>query len=141
MADISITGANFLASGAAKKEIGIAGVAITIGQSLYFDSASGTWKLAKGDVLASSYCTAIAGSSAGVGQQVIVITEDPDLTPGATLDMSNPIYVVSATAGGIAEAADLSAGGIYPLPVLIATSTTKAIFKPGSRGTAVSVAA
>lgn len=141
MADLSITGSSFLASTAAKKEIGIAGVAITIGQLLYFDSASSTWKLADGNVLAASYCTAIAGSSAGIGQQVIVITEDPDLTPGATLSLVDPIYVVSATAGGIAASADLNAGGIYPLPVLTATSTTKGIFKPGSRGTALTVAA
>ena len=136
--DLSITTANFLpsASIAAKKEIGKAGAAITIGQLLYYDDTAASWKLADANVAAASVCWGIAGSAAAIGQPVIVITEDPDLTLGATLSMTAPIYCLSATAGGIAPVADLTTGW-YPNVVLIATSTTKCIFKPKlMRGTA-----
>lgn len=139
-ADLSITAGSFLASPDAKKEVGIAGAAITIGQPLYYDTGAESWKLADANVLAASYVGGIAGSSAASGQQVIVITEDPDLTLGVTLDMSYPIYVLSATAGGIAPANDLGAGGMYPAVIFVATSTTKGIFKPAVRGKTVTVA-
>ena len=134
--DLSITSGSFLASKAAKKEVGTAGAAITIGQPLYYDAGSETWKLADANVLAASYVGGIAGSAAASGQQVIVITEDPDLTLGATLSMTAPIYCLSATAGGIAPVADVTTGW-YPSVIIIAKSTTKCIFKAGVfRGTA-----
>ena len=92
-------------------------------------------------MLAASYLRGIAGSSGVSGQQGIIITEDPNLKVGATLDMSNPIYVLSATPGGIAPAADLAAGGIYPAIAFVAISTTNCIFNPSIRGTALTVAA
>ena len=139
-ADLSITASSFLASPQAKKEIGIAGEAITTGQLVYFDTTSISWKLADANVLAASYVGGIAGSGAASGQQVIVITEDPDLTPGATLNTSYPVYVLSATPGGIASPNDLGAGGMYPVVVFIATSSTKGTFKIALRGKTLSVA-
>jgi hypothetical protein len=140
-ADLSITTADFLASDAAKKEIGKAGVSITIGQLVYFDTGTSTWKLADANVAAASRVGGIAGSAAAAGQQLVIITEDPDLKLGATLDRSYPVYVLSATAGGIAVPNDLGAGGMYPHVVLIGTSATNCIFKPGLlRGTAVTLA-
>jgi len=140
-ADLSITTTSFVASSAAKKEIGTAGASITIGQLLYHDSGTGTWKLADADASATTALViGIAGSAAASGQQVIIITEDTDLTPGATLSMSAPVYVLSGTAGGIAPSVDIAAGW-YPNPVFIAKSTTKCIFKPAAlRGTAAAVA-
>lgn len=137
-ADLSITTTSFVASSSAKKEIGTAGAAITIGQLLYFDTTASTWKLADANASATtSVVGGIAGSAAASGQQVIVVTEDSDLTLGATLSMSAPFYVCSATAGGIAPVADISTGW-YPSAVLVAKSTTKCIFKPAAlRGTAV----
>jgi len=55
--------------------------------------------------------------------------------------MSTMVYVCSATPGGIAPAADLSAGGLYPNVLMIAISTTKCVFRaPGLLGSALSVA-
>jgi hypothetical protein len=135
--DLSITTTSFVPGAKAKQNIGIAGASITIGQLLYFDSTAGTWKLADANASATTAAVvAIAGSAAAAGQPVIYITEDDDLTLGATLSMTAPVYVLSGTAGGIAPVADLTTGW-YPGVVLIAKSTTKCIFKGGLlRGTA-----
>jgi hypothetical protein len=136
-ADLSITTTSFLPGARAKTAIGTAGAAITIGQLLYFDSATDSWKLADADASATTaLVVAIAGSAAAIGQPVIVILEDDDLTLGATLSMTAPVYVLSATAGGIAPSADITTGW-YPCAVLVAKSTSKCIFKPAAlRGTA-----
>lgn len=140
-ADLSITTTSFVPGANAKKEIGTAGAAITIGQLLYYDSSAKTWKLADADASATTAAVvAISASAAASGQPVIYITEDDDLTLGATLSMSVPIYVLSSTAGGIAPSADISVGE-YPCAVLVAKSTTKCIFKATAlRGTAAAVA-
>jgi hypothetical protein len=140
-ADLSITTTSFVTGANAKTKVGKAGAAITIGQLLYFDDSAGTWKLCDADAsAAAAKCGGIAGSAAAIGQDVIVVLEDDDLTPGTTLSMSAPIYVTSGTAGGIAPVADLGEGD-YPSVVLIAKSTSKCIFKPAAiRGTAATVA-
>lgn len=69
-----------------------------------------------------------AANAAAAGQLITVIPEDDDMTVGATLSMTTPVYVLSGTAGGIAPSADLTTGW-YPSVVLIAKSTTKASFK------------
>jgi hypothetical protein len=136
-ADLTITASSFLASPAAKQQIGPAGAAVTIGQPVYFDATSATWKLADANASAATATVlGIAGSAAAIGQQFIIITEDPALTLGATLSMTAPIYCLSGNAGGIAPVADLTTGW-YPSVILIATSTTRCIFKPAAlRGTA-----
>lgn len=140
-ADLSITTTNFVPGARAVKSIGTAGATITIGQLLYFDSAAGTYKLADANASATTAAVVgIAASAAAVGQPVIVITEDDDLTPGGTLSMSAPVYAVSGTAGGIAPTADITTGW-FPSAIIVAKSTTKCIFRPlALRGTAVAVA-
>lgn len=140
-ADLSITTTSFVPGARADKRVGTAGASITIGQLLYFDSTAGTYKLADANASATtSAVVAIAGSAAASGQPVIVILEDDDLTLGATLSMSAPVYSVSGTAGGIAPSADITTGW-YPSAVIVAKSTTKCIFRPlALRGTAVAVA-
>jgi hypothetical protein len=140
-ADLSITTTSFVPGANAKKQIGTAGAAITIGQLLYYDSTAGTWKLADANASATTAAVvAIAASAAASGQPVIYITEDDDLTLGATLSMSAPVYALSGTAGGIAPSADITTGW-YPCPVFVAKSTTKCIFKASAlRGTAAAVA-
>lgn len=136
-ADLSITTTSFVPGARAVKVIGTAGATITIGQLLYFDSTAGTYKLADANASATTAAViGIAASAAAAGQPVIVITEDDDLTLGATLSMTAPVYVMSATAGGIAPTADITTGW-YPAAILVAKSTSKCIFKPGGlRGTA-----
>lgn len=137
--DLSITTANFAAGNNAIKQIGKAGAAISIGQLVYFDSTAASWKLADANAsAATAFVGGIAATaSSASGQDIIVITEDNDLTLGATLSTSAPVYVVSATAGGVAPSADISTGW-YASVVLISKSTTKCVFKAGAlRGTAV----
>ena len=136
-ADLSITPTSFVTGANAKTKVGRAGAAITIGQLLYLDETAGTWKLCDANAsAAAAKCGGIAGSAAASGQDVIIVLEDDDLTLGATLSMTAPIYVPSATAGGIAPSADIATGW-FPPAVIIANSPTKSIFKPTViRGTA-----
>lgn len=136
-ADLTITPTSFLASNTALKQIGTAGATVTIGQPVYFDVTSSTWKLADANLSATAaVASGLAGSAAASGQQFIVITADDNLTLGATLSMTAPIYCLSGNAGGIAPVADLTTGW-YPSVIIIATSTTKCIFRPAAmRGTA-----
>lgn len=139
--DLSITAASVIAGPRAVKQQGVAGVAITAGQALYYDSTAASYKLADADASATTaLIVGIAAHGAGIGQPITVIIEDDDLTVGATLSMVAPVYVLSATAGGIAPSADITTGW-RPCPLIVAKSTTKAIFKANAlRGTAVAVA-
>lgn len=123
MADISITAANVAARGGSKSKNGIAGVAITAGQLVYLEQASGSYKLAdsnSGTAEARSP-DGIALNGAAAGQPVRVLTEGP-ITIGATLT-AGVAYYASATAGGICPVADLTTG-IYPTIVGIAKSAS-----------------
>lgn len=143
MADITITAANVLASANAKKGFGVAGATITAGQALYSDaSASFKLKPADANVLASANCVGIALHGASDGQPLTYVFEDDDFSPGGTLSLSvaadSGIYVLSATAGGIAPMDDLAAT-MYPVVLGVAKSTTK-LYLRITRGTAVLVA-
>jgi hypothetical protein len=136
MADLSITAASFVPGANAKYEYGVAAQAITIGQLVYRSSADGgKYRLADADAsqAASQVAGIAANSASGSGQPLTIITYDDDLTPGATLVLTTVgargLYMLSATAGGIAPVADLAAGA-YPCFVMVAKSTTKAIFNP-----------
>lgn len=142
-ADLSITAGSVIPGANARYYDGIAGATLAQGQIVYADPAdSGKLKLADANVAAhvAANVTVIgvmvnAGSA---GQQVRCIIWDDDLTIGATVSMSAPVYVLSATAGGVAPSADISAT-MYPVVLFIAKSTTKVIFDP-LRGTAAAVA-
>lgn len=137
-ADLSITAASFLPSSKAKYANGLAGAAITAGSLVYLSSSDGRYYAADANVATAYKVAGIAGhATTAAGQPIAVIYEDPELTVGATLSMVAPVYVLSATAGGIAPTADISAGW-YPVVVGVAISTTKMNFKPRAiQGTAV----
>jgi len=129
-ADVTITPASVLPGANAKTTLGTAGATITAGQLLYFDSTAQQWKLADANLSeAAATVAGLAASGGASGQQIIVVLYDDDLTVGGTLSTSAPIYVLSGTAGGIAPVADLTTGW-YARPVLVAKSTTKAVFDP-----------
>ena len=134
--DLSITAASVV-PGARAKYIGgntLAGATITAGQLLYLDSTAQSFKLADADASATTAnVVGYAANSASAGQYVGVVTEDDDVTIGATMSTAAGIYVLSATAGGYSPSASLAAN-MYPVVVLIAKSTTKGIFKI-TRGT------
>jgi hypothetical protein len=128
--DVSITPASVLPGANAKTTLGVAGATITAGQLLYFNSTAQTWLLADANLSESAAAVAgLAASGGAAGQQIIVVLYDDDLTVGGTLSTSAPIYVLSATAGGIAPVDDLTTGW-FARPVLVAKSTTKAVFDP-----------
>jgi len=139
-ADLSITAASFVPSTSAKYLTGIAGTTITAGQVVVTSASTGKYVLADADDSTIIGIVGVAAHGASAGQPLNVVTEDPDLTLGATLSMSVPIYVLSSTAGGIAPSADISVGE-YPLLILVAKSTTKCVLKPRVlHGTAAAVA-
>jgi hypothetical protein len=128
--DVSITPASVLPGANAKTTLGTAGATITAGQLLYFDSTAQTWELADANAsITTAAVSGLAASGAAAGQQLIVVLYDDDLTVGGTLSTSAPVYVLSGTAGGIAPVADVTTGW-YARPVLVAKSTTKAVFDP-----------
>lgn len=142
-ADLSITAASVIPGANARYHDGIAGATLTAGQPVYADPAdSGKLKLVDANTAAHFASTVtvigIMVNGGSAGQQVRCVIWDDDLTIGATVSMSAPIYVVSATAGGIAPSADIAAT-MYPVVLFIAKSTTKVIFDP-LRGTAAAVA-
>jgi len=108
MADLTITAANVVKGSNAITVNGTAGVAITAGQVVYLDTASGKWKLADNDLAAAKNPGGIALNGASDGQPLVVLTSG-DVTMGAALT-AGTAYYLSATAGGICPVADLVTG-------------------------------
>lgn len=132
MADLSITPASVVPGSHAKLVPGTSGGTLTAGAAAYYDTTTSTWKLADSDsstATAGSAGIGIAMNGASAGQPVVINLEDDDLTVGATVSMSAPVYILSDTAGGIAPIADIDTGD-YPVVLMVAKSTTKAILKP-----------
>ena len=134
MVDIVITAASVQpgtdAEGA-QFEAGIAGASITAGQPVYLDSTTNTYKLADNNdtSAALSVVRGIALHAAATGQPLKIQTRGP-ITIGATV-ASGSVYVLSATAGGIAPVADLATGNRCTiLGVGLNGSTTRLVLVP-----------
>lgn len=109
MADISITAASVSPITGASISTGIAGVTITAGQLVYLDSATSTVKLADANAsILTAACVGIAVNGAAAGQYINYATLG-DINIGGTVTVGG-VYVVSATAGGLAPVADLTSG-------------------------------
>ena len=107
MADVTVTAAEVLPLNSTTRT-GLAGAAITAGQTVY-ESSSGTWVLADANASATAAATqGIALNSAASGQ-LVTVAIGGTIDPGFTVTVGT-IYVQSATAGGIAPAADLASG-------------------------------
>ena len=126
-ADVSIIAASLVPGANAQYREGVAGVAVTAGQLLYIDTTTNTWKLTDANLAASGDVDGIAANTAGAGQPLKIITADDDLTLGGTT-AKGTIYIASATAGGIAPAADL-VSGMYAIVVAVGKDTTKIRFR------------
>lgn len=123
MADISVTASSVVKGSGATTQTGIAGAAITAGQTLYIDTAnSNVLKLCDVDLSElGATCCGIALHAASTGQPITyqdagAITFNAVLTAGK-------VYVATATAGGIALVADLATNWRTSI-VGYATSTT-----------------
>lgn len=107
MADLIVTAASVVKGTGASTATGIAGEAITAGQPLYIDATdNGELKLADAnDTAAKAAIAGIALHAASTGQPITYQTSG-EITIGVTVAVGT-LYVVSATAGGIAPIADL----------------------------------
>ena len=108
MADLTITATSVVPGSDASMSSGIAGEAITAGQSLYIKAADGKlWKAQCDGTAEEATCVGVALNGAAVNQPVNYVSSGT-LVIGATT-VKTAAYVVSATAGGIAPMADLIA--------------------------------
>jgi hypothetical protein len=131
MADLSITAANVATVTGGSTSSGTAGVTITAGQLVYLDSVSSTIKLADANAsITAADCVGVAlhGSLAG---QPIVYQTGGDYTTGGTNTVGE-VYVVSATAGGIAPRADLASGWYTKVWMIAKTAAIATIVNKGA---------
>ena len=132
MADLTITTTQVI-SEFGSTEWGEAGEAITIGQSVY-RAADQTWYKAQCDGTAvqsgsgSRVGIATQGASAG---QYFIVQRTGSLTLGAGAGPTvGTVYVVAATAGGIAPWADLASTN-YVTVLGVGASSNRLILGPG----------
>lgn len=123
MADLTITAANVVAASNATRVTGTAGETITAGQPVYAKSSDSyhLWKCDANFSADTAAAVGIALHAASDGQPLTYITAG-DVDLGATL-VEGTVYVVSATAGGIAPAADLTTGW-YTTVLGVATTSS-----------------
>lgn len=138
-APLSVTAGSvvFSANGLSHMIQGTAGATITVGQYVYLDSTTNTYKLADSNASAATAAViGVAATGGASGQPILVCTEDNDFTPGATLSISvaasSGVYCLAAAAGSVKPLTALTdmASGEYPVIVFVAKSATKAILKP-----------
>jgi hypothetical protein len=144
MSDVSVTAGSVIASANAVIETVVAGETLTAGQPVYINS-SGLAMKADANGSSTWSVRGIVLNGASVNQSTRIALEDSDFTPGFTLSLSGAaddgVYVLSATAGGIAPVTDL-ASGHYPVVLMVAKSTTKAYLKiVGGRSDATALGA
>lgn len=136
MADLTVTASSVLANSGSAVEHGTAAAALTAGQVLYKDDATGRYGLADSNSATAGVRVpvGIALHAAATGQPVAVLTRGP-ITIGATL-AAGTTYALSETPGGLQPTADL-ASGEYPSIIGMATSTTVLNVKIQSAGVAL----
>jgi hypothetical protein len=137
MADVAITPANVVKGTGAKIDTGIAGVAITAGQTIYKDPTDGNkLKLADADAPTGSVRVpaGIALHGAAPNQPISYQYEGPIVIGGTVTQ--GLIYVQSDTPGGIMPAADLEAGD-FTTVLGIAISATALSLKIHASGVSV----
>lgn len=113
MADLTVTASSVKSDSAADVGSGIAGVAITAGQVLRYNSTTGKYVLADADTATEAVSVGIALNSAAADQPVS-FQRAGVIAIGATVAVGT-VYVVSATAGGIAPVSDLVSGDYVTL--------------------------
>lgn len=134
MAALTVTAAQVLPS-TGPSVAGIAGAAITPGQSVYFAS-SGKWLLAQGDGTAAEagehgYGIALTESAAD-GQPIVVALPGAVITLGAgAAPDPGTVYYPGDVAGGLALRADLGAAD-KALPLALGLTTNRVLILSGA---------
>lgn len=128
MADITVTAANVGVKGAAQLEVVQVGEAVTQGQPGY--QLASDLKYYKADANASAASAAAKGVflTAAALDGYAVLARSGSINLGATLTVGES-YFVSATAGGIAPAGDVTTGW-YPRFLGQAISTSELTLAP-----------
>lgn len=132
MADLSVTAANVIKGSGASVITGTAGATVTAGQTVYLDSSTSTYKLAKADASATSTPAAgIALNGAANGQPLSVLTAG-NINPGATATVGQVYVVSAAVAGNIAPYADLASGNYVAILGVATTASNIFVNMSGS---------
>lgn len=128
--DLSLTATSVVPSVRAISRTAVAGETITAGKLVYKSATDGKIYLCDCDSATSAVraVLGIAVVTAGTGTVCTYVIEDPELTIGGTVS-AGVIYVLSATAGGIAPAADLTTGWFTQV-IGVGISSTKIAFNP-----------
>lgn len=129
MADVSVTTtAVKQVVGSTQVDTGIAGEAVAAGKVLY-KNANDSNKL----YLADANAALATAQAVGVAMHAASTDQPIEYATGGDLDMSGLtvalVYIVSATAGGIAPVADLTTGW-YSSVLGVALSSTRLRLKP-----------
>lgn len=110
MADLVITAASVKTGANARKERGVAGVAITAGQMVYRDAATQKFLLADSNAAAVAAHEALGMALNGAAlDQPMEVQFGGEVTPGAVL-VPGTAYYLSDTPGGICPVADVGTG-------------------------------
>ena len=110
MPDLTITPANVINTGKAPTKTGIAGEALTAGQTVYVKSADGKIYKAQCDATPEEAdCAGITLNGASLNQPVEYVDAGAIDLGATTTTAKTTTYMVSATAGGICPQADLIA--------------------------------
>lgn len=137
--DLAITASAVVPSANARPANAPCGATITAGQLIYLDStdtdSGGRPKAKLADcnsaTPAARVVAGIAISSASAGQELVYVYHDPALVIAASGLTANTIYVLSATAGGIAPAADVTTGWYLNVIAVAKSGTTIFFSAPG----------
>lgn len=135
MAVLVITAAQVLPS-AGPTVAGIAGAAITQGQAVYFDAASGTWKLAQGDGTAAEagqdgYGIALSAAGAA-GAPIVVALPGAVITLGAgAAPAAGVVYYIGDTAGGLHVVGDIGSTDKV-VPICLGLTTNRVLILAGA---------
>lgn len=126
MSDLSITAANIVSAAGSTRSTGIAGEAITRGQSVYLKESDGKyWKADNDSTAAIAAAVGIALTDSAAGQP-LVVHEGGNLAFGAILTVGE-IYCVSSNAGGICPEADVGSGDFVTLLGVATTTSNLAV--------------
>lgn len=129
MSALSITAAQVLPVSGPTKAVTF-GATVTAGQSLYFDTTAGSWKLAQCDGTAAEagadgYGIALCGGAAG--QPGTIALPGAKVTLGAAAaPAAGEVYCIGATAGAINPRSDItSTNKVTPLAMGVGSNAVK----------------
>ena len=111
MPELPITASQVKAAAGAVERICVAGTTVTAGQPVYEDATDGRIKLADSNLsLAAAKARGVALHGALANQPIRYQKGGKVILGAGAAPVKGTIYVASATAGGIAPAADLVSG-------------------------------